>query len=118
MTAKPPPPITVLAMRDVNAFWRQQKLVGPAGSLFVIAVDVERFRAEFGKRSEFTILSDAEAWEMTQARDKELRRVKAEQAEAERLRLIEAEAEAERQARHDALIELVRAGVRAEAETP
>jgi hypothetical protein len=115
--SKPPPPLPVLAMRDTNMLWNGQKLVGPAGSLFVITVNVAQFVATFGKRpGEFTILSEGEAWELTEARDKELLRLQAEQAEAERLRLIEAEAEAERQVRHDALIELVRAGVRTEAE--
>jgi hypothetical protein len=114
--SKPPPVATVLAMRDVDANWRGQKLVGPAGSLFVVS-DADRFRSEFGTRTdEFLILTEAEAWELTEARDKELLRLQGERAEAERLRLIEAEAEAERQARHDALIELVRAGVRAETE--
>lgn len=113
----PPPPLTVLAMRDTNALWHRQKLVGPAGSLFTITVNVDQFRASFGNRpDDFLFLSEAEAWELFEARNKEVRRVQAEQAEAERRRLAEAE-EAERQAaRHDALVELVRAGVRAEAE--
>ncbi len=114
--SRPPATVTVILTRDLNMNWRGQKIKGPAGSLFDVT-DAERFVAEFGKRpNDLVILSDSEAWELRQAQDKEYRRVKAEQAEAERLRKIEADAEAERQARRDALLALVRQGVRTEAE--
>jgi hypothetical protein len=116
MTKTVPKVVTIVLTRDLDMNWRGQKIKGPAGSLFDVT-DAERFIAEFaGRTDDLVILSEGEAWEMRQAEEKERHRVRAEQAETERVRLIEAEADAERQARHDALIELVRAGVRTEAE--